>query len=301
MTFLSGAQATISADGYVAEIASIGATLRTLRYRERNLVLPFGADEVRPFYAGATLAPWPNRIVDGRYSFDGNDYRVDLTEPERGHALHGFATWLDFAIVEQSGSAVTLAATIPPRTGYPFSIAVRVEFALDARGLATRVTGSNIGTARSPWGTGPHPYLLAGSGTTDDWHLELSADAVLAVDGRLSPEAVEPVSGDFDLRAGRSLSGVVLDHAFTALSRDANGAAVARLVDAHGVGVEVRWGADCGWVQVFTGDLPDPSLFRRAVAIEPMTCPPDAFNSGVDLIVLDPGGSATASWLITAV
>ena len=96
----SGNQYTITAGDYEATIASVGATLRTLIYRGRDLVVPFEPDIVRPFFRGATLAPWPNRIVDGRYVFRGRSYEVALTEPGRGQALHGLASWLDFAPVE---------------------------------------------------------------------------------------------------------------------------------------------------------------------------------------------------------
>ncbi|HWU31187.1 MAG TPA: galactose mutarotase, partial [Microbacterium sp.] len=60
------------------------------------------------------------------------------------------------------------------------------------------------------------------------------------------------------------------------------------------------WDAGCPWVQVHTADLPDPAASRRGLAVEPMTCPPDAFNSGTDLIVLEPGAAHTAGWSIRA-
>jgi len=78
--------------------------------------VPFDADEVRPWYRGATLAPWPNRVVDGRYTFAGVERRLALTEPDRGHALHGLAGWLDYVPIEESSSHVTLSATIEPQT-----------------------------------------------------------------------------------------------------------------------------------------------------------------------------------------
>ena len=82
-------------------MASVGASLRTLSYDGRDLVLPFGADELRPAYRGMTLAPWPNRIVDGRYAFRGAGLQLPLTEPARSHALHGLVGWLDFEVTDR--------------------------------------------------------------------------------------------------------------------------------------------------------------------------------------------------------
>ena len=180
----SGIQHTIRAGEYEAVIASVGATLRSLTYAGRDLVVPFGADEVRPAHRGATLAPWPNRVVDGAYSFGGRDFQLALTEPARSHALHGLATWLDFDAVEAGDDHVTLEAVISPQTAYPWRLVVRVGFALGSDGLTQSVAVRNESERAAPWGTGPHPYLVAGAGRVDGWTLTLPADRVLAVTAR---------------------------------------------------------------------------------------------------------------------
>lgn len=297
----SGRQLTITARGYRAEIASIGATLRALTFEGRDLVIPFDADEVRPAHRGATLAPWPNRIVDGRYVFDGATYQLALTEPARSHALHGLVTWLDFGVREIADDRVVLAAVIQPQAGYPFRVEVQVEYSVDATGLHQRVTGRNLGADAAPWGTGPHPYLTAGDEHVDDTELLLPASEVLTVTAdRLSPVALEPVDAhpEWDFRTPRRIGDTFIDHAFTGLQRDARGGAAVRLRGASGAGVEMMWDAGCPWVQVHTADLPDSVASRRGLAVEPMTCPPDAFNSGTDLIVLEPGAAHTAGWSI---
>jgi aldose 1-epimerase len=299
----SGWQLRIVAGDYEADIASIGASLRALRFRGRDLVVPFDADEVRPRYRGATLAPWPNRVVDGRYSFAGEEHQLPLTEPERGHALHGLVCWLDFAVREIADDSVVLAAVIVPQAGYPFHVEVQVEYRLDAHGLHQRVTGRNVGAEAAPWGTGPHPYLSADDERVDQTELELPASEVLTVTAdRLSPIAVESVDAhpEWDFRAPRPIGDTFIDHAFTALTRDAAGVATARLRGASGEGVEMVWDAACPWVQVHTADTPDAATTRRGLAVEPMTCPPDVFNSGTDLIVLEPGAEHAASWSIRA-
>ncbi|MFF2370657.1 aldose 1-epimerase family protein [Agromyces sp. NPDC058110] len=300
---LSGQQYAIAAHGYEATIASIGASLRTLTFEGRDLVVPFAADEVRPAYRGVTLAPWPNRVVDGRYRFGDVDEQLPLTEPDRGHALHGLAAWLDFTPLHRESARVVLAATIEAQAGYPHRLAIEVEFRVDAGGLHTSVKATNVGPDAAPYGTGPHPYLVAGVGLVDDWTLTLPAAEVLEVTpDRLIPTGLAPVDapregGSFDFRMPRRIGSTEIDHAFTGLAYDTDGehgAVQVTVTDDGGRGVGMAWGRDCPWVQVHTAD----GSGRSGLAVEPMTCPPDAFNSGTDLIVLEPGASTTAHWTI---
>lgn len=298
----SGRQLRIAAHGYEAVIASVGASLRMLTFEGRDLVVPFGADEVRPGYRGTTLAPWPNRIVDGRYEFGGAEHQLALTEPARGQALHGLLSWAEFSDRLVLDDRVVLAAVIEPQTGYPFRVEVETEYRLGEEGLQQTVTARNLGTDAAPWGTGPHPYLVAGDGLVDDWALTLPASEVLTVTpDRLSPIAVEPVDShpQWDFRAPRPIGDVFIDHAFTGLDR-ADGIAEVRLTSGDR-GVALSWDARCPWVQIHTADNPgQDGIHRIGLAVEPMTCPPDAFNSAVDLVVLEPGAEHSAAWSIRA-
>jgi aldose 1-epimerase len=295
---ISGTRVPLRSGGYAAEIATVGATLRSLTVDGRDLVVPFAEDEVRPLYRGVVLVPWPNRVVDGRYTFDGSMQQLPLTEPDRGHALHGLVCWSDFRVVARSTAAVTLETEVVAQTGYPHPLRVEVEYLLTDDGLETRITTTNVGDSRAPYGASAHPYLVAGPGRVDDWTLELAADEVLEVDPeRLIPQGLAPVAdGPFDFATARRIGDRFIDHAFTGLR-----AHRARVVAADGHGTELRWDAVAPWVQVHTGDRPEPEYHRAGLAVEPMTCPPDAFNSGTDLIVLEPGESHSLTWTISAV
>jgi aldose 1-epimerase len=298
---ISGTQYRIESGGYVAHIASVGATLRALTLDGRDLVVPFDADELRPAYRGATLAPWPNRVTDGQYRFDDEDLVLALTEPDRGHALHGLASWLDFSTMRVDESSVALTAVVEAQAGYPFRIRVDVTYRVSADGLETIVEATNVGATRAPAGLGPHPYLVAGPGLVDEWDLELPASRVLTVEGdRMIPGPVVGVEdAGFDFRTSRRIGATEIDHAFADLTRsESDGDAVVRVTAADGSGVGMRWGDACPWVQVHTADKPGLPVHRIGLAVEPMTCPPDAFNSGVDLDVLEPGESLVASWHI---
>ncbi|SFR62178.1 aldose 1-epimerase [Microbacterium azadirachtae] len=305
----SGRQFALAAEGYEADIASVGATLRALRFEGRDLVVPFPADRVRPNYRGATLAPWPNRVVDGRYAFGGMEHRLPLTEPERGHALHGLVAWSAFVARVVEPDRVVLATTIEPQAGYPFRVEVVVEYRLGADGLTQTVTGRNIGADPAPWGTGPHPYLVAGDAEegappVDGWTLLLPASVVLTVTpDRLSPVALEPVDAhpQWDFRAARRIGATFIDHAFTELAAP-GGIASVEVRARDGRGVALHADEACRWVQIHTADTPaDPATHRIGLAVEPMTCAPDAYNSGAGLTVLAPRGEHVASWRIQAV
>ena len=312
-TPLSGTQHALRAGDYEAVIAGVGASLRSLTYQGRDLVVSFDADQVRPGHRGATLAPWPNRIVDGTYTFEGAEQQVPLTEPARGHALHGLASWIEFHPVDKEASHVTLEAVVEAQKGYPWRVVVRTTYALTSLGLTQSVTGINVSEHPAPWGTSAHPYLVAGTGHVDDWTFELPAAQVLQVTpDRLIPTELTGVDADadrFDFRTARAIGDVEIDHAFTDLSGDADGVVTARLADAAGSGVEMVWDAACPWVQVYTSDQPggvsDPA-HRTGLALEPMTCAPDAFNADdypydTGVITLAPGESATAHWRIGAI
>ena len=300
---LSGMQFTIEHGGYSATIASVGASLRRLTWEGRDLVVPFAEDEVRPGYRGAVLAPWPNRVVDGSYTFDGVDYQLPLTEPSRAHALHGLVCWADWSLQARSSDSVSLGTTIVPSDGYPHRIILLVTYSLADGGLTTTVTAENVGASTAPYGTGPHPYLVAGPGTVDDWTLEFPAASYLTVTpDRLSPVAVAPVENtpEFDFRTPRVIGDTFIDHAFTAIARDTDATATVTLTSPVGTGVRLTFGQELPWLQVHTADRPAPERSRIGLAVEPMTCPPDAFSTGEDLVRLAPGATHSAAWTIAA-
>jgi aldose 1-epimerase len=306
---VSGSQHVITAGPYQAAIASVGATLRQLTFEGRDLIVPFADHQIRPNYRGAVLAPWPNRVIDGRYTVDGEVRQLPLTEPNRGHALHGLVAWTNFEVSTAGPDHVGLRTVVEARTGYPHRLALEVTYQADAvQGLRWSVSVTNLSAQAAPYGTGPHPYLVAGPGRLDECWFELPASDYMTVEGeRLLPGKLESVEGTaFDFRQSRRLGPVMIDHAFVGL--DFSGASSgsprpgtvrASLRHPSGSGVAITWDKACPWVQVHTADLPVAQASRLGLAVEPMTCPPDAFNSGTDLIWLEPGGRHRAEWVLT--
>ena len=299
---LTGDEVRLRHGAYSASVVTLGASLRSLEHDGRPLVVPFAADRMRPVFRGALLAPWPNRVVDGRYAFEGEEQQLALSEPDRGHALHGLLAWADWRVEAVAENAVGLATELAPCAGYPHRLVVECVHALTDDGLTTTVAARSLGT-RAPYGVSAHPYLTAGGADLDACVLTLPASRYVETRGdRLLPGAVSDVAAAPwpDFRRPGVVGGARVDHAFTGLDRDADGRARVRLEAPDGFAVEMSWGRELGWVQVHTADRPEPELDRAGLAVEPMTCPPDAFSTGEDLVVLEPGGRHSASWRIAA-
>jgi aldose 1-epimerase len=281
----TGEQYELRAGDYAATVTQVGAVLRGLRYGARDLVRGFRAEHAMPLYRGAVLAPWPNRVADGRYSFASSAHQLPVNEIERGCALHGLVAWDGWLLSRRRESSLRLEHRLWPRPGYPFLLALDVSYELQEQlGLSITLSARNDGMDPAPYGASIHPYLVAGPGRADDWSLRLQAATVLAVDPiRLRPHGESPVSDGFDFRHPRPVGPERIDHAFTALNFDADDRCTARLRAADGAGVQMARDSGCRWVQVHTADRPEPSMNRVGLALEPMTCPPDAFNSGIGL------------------
>ncbi len=297
MSLLSGTQVHLSRGAQSATIATIGAALRVYSVGGSDVVVRFREDEVAPAFHGMVLAPWPNRLADGQYSFGGRDLQLAISEPARNTALHGLACWDHWTVATSSSDAVTLVLNLPASPGYPFSLRMSVTYALTDDGLTITTTALNTGATALPYGVGYHPWISPGAGSLDDCTLELGADSLVTVDDRLLPTGTTPVTGDMDYREARSLAGSDLDDAFVDATRDADGRSWARLTRGDGSTVEI-WMDDAAkaW-QVCTGNHISPeSAQRSGVAIEPMSCIADAFRTGDDLVTLQPGEVHTLTW-----
>src|SRR5918994_1853378 len=238
----SGHQYAIADGSSQAMVTQVGATLRSYTVDGRDVIDGFGIEERAVDGRGQVLAPWPNRLTDGRYRYGGRDCQAPLNEPSRHGAIHGLVRWLDWSPVAHDAGAVTLSCAVRPQPGYEWHLDLEVTYALDGNGLTVTCRAVNVDTARAPPGVGFHPYLTLGTSS---------------VDGLADPDA------------GRSVR-LWVDDAY------------------H-------------YLMVYTADRVGRQARRRtAIAVEPMTCPPDALVSGADLIELDPGASWHGSWGIQA-
>jgi aldose 1-epimerase len=276
----------------------VGGGLRTYDADGVPVIAGFAESEMCTGCAGQLLAPWPNRIRDGRYTFAEHAYQLSLTEAERHNAIHGLVNWTCWHPVEVGEDAVTLAVDLPPQPGYPWPLRLTTRWSVGESGLTSTTTATNVGEVPCPFGFAAHPYLAPPAGTAvDDLLLHVPAEQRLLVDGRLLPIGAARVAGtEFDFSSPRRIGALVLDTAFGGVTRDPDGASTVTVSTVDGAGVRIWADAGFGWWQVFTADTLTAERKRAAVAVEPMTCPPDAFRSRRDLITLEPGETWSGTW-----
>jgi aldose 1-epimerase len=297
----SGQQFSIHSGDYSAVVTESGAALRALTHAGRPLLDGFAEDRMSSGGRGQLLMPWPNRIRDGRYLFEGSSQQLALTEPSRHNASHGLARWAAWSLVAHRPDHVTLAYRLMGQTGYPWTLDLEAGYALGADGLTVTQTATNRSDAAAPYASGAHPYLLAGEGPVDRWTVEVPGGLRVLTDAeRLLPTGTEEVEGTpYDLRGPRELGDLVLNHAYGRLQRGVDGRATVRLGAPEGTGVDLWVDERHHWLMLYTAD-DVPATARHSLAVEPMTAPPDAFNSGIDLVRQEPGERFSASWGIRA-
>jgi aldose 1-epimerase len=298
----SGSQYRIRHEDHAAVITEIGATLRELHLAGSSVIEGFGAHEPSTAGRGQVLAPWPNRLEDGTYSFMGREGLAQLDEPEAHNAIHGLVRWTAWTPDVVSRDAIVLRCELRRQPAYPWDVDLRVTYALSDTGLRVATTVTNRSPDPAPFGLGFHPYLTVGTDTVDDVLLTIPGEELVVTDHRALPTGRENVAGGgLDFREPRQVGATRLDNAFTALRRDSAGRAAVRLERPDGRMAMSLW-MDEGfrYVQVYTGDTVQPEgRRRRAIAIEPMTCPANALRTGTDLIRIEAGGTWRADWGIT--
>lgn len=295
----SGVQYEVSLGDQRAVVAEVGAAVRFYTVGGRAVVVPFGESQIAPAFHGAVLLPWPNRLRDGRYTFDGVAYQVPLTEPGRQVALHGLVCWERWSVVEHTTSLVRLQIDLVPTPGYPFALRSVITYELTPEGLDVTLTTTNVGDRDAPYGAGFHPWLSPGEGSLDECVLRLDAETWVSTDERLLPTGEAPIPAALDFREPRLLAGTVLDDAFVDATFT-DGRSWLHLTGKDGATAAAWMDESLTCWQACTGDAIDASAYvRSGLAAEPMTCTADAFRTGDRLIRLQPDQTQTAHWGLT--
>ena len=279
-----------------ATITAVAAGIRTLSINGIDLVPAYGEDQAPPMGAGIVLAPWPNRIRDGRWTHDGVTRQLAITEPARDNAIHGLPRYTEYTAIDRERDSVTLRAVIYPQLGYPFLLGTAVHYELVSDGLQVTHFVENLGVEAAPVAIGSHPYLKIGGVPTADLSLRLDAASHIEVDDRLLPTGEVPVDGtEWDFREGRRVGDVDLDDAFGELASE-DGQVLHTLTAPDGRSVSIWADDEFDYVQVFTTREFPGEDGDVAIAVEPMTAPAEAFNSGRGLRWLGPGEDWQLSW-----
>jgi aldose 1-epimerase len=298
----SGRQFEIRFQEQAVTVVEVGGGLRAYTAAGADVLDGYALDEPCSGGRGQLLLPWPNRIEDGTYRFAGAEQRLPLTEPERGNAIHGLGRWSSWSATDHGPAAVTMRLRLFPQPGYPFLLDLETSYSLDEAGLSVRMAAANRGDEACPFGAGAHPYLTAGEAPIDGCRIGIPAAARLTADGRGIPAGRQPVNGTvWDFRDPRPIGDLALDTAFTDLATGADGTTHVELASPATGRTVTLWAeaAAFPYLMVFSGDTLAPERRRQGLAVEPMTCPPNAFRSGESLIVLEPGQAWSGAWGIT--
>ncbi len=300
-TAATGDQWVIGHGHQRAVITEVGATLRSFTVGERAVIDGFGPGEWSHGGRGQVLAPWPNRLGDGRYSFEGVDAQAPLNEPASNNAIHGLVRWVPWRMTGRAQNRVSMECELRPSPAYPFALRLGLEYRLGRDGLIVLAGAENIGPTDLPFGLGFHPYLTVGTRSVDMMRLRVPAETRLIADDRGLPVGRGPVAGtEFDFTQGRLIGVTRMDTGFTGLIRGTDGRVRVEVDHPDGDGGVTLWADErFGYLMIYTGDTLDGDERRTSLAVEPMTCPPDALRSGIDVAVLRPGARWAGSWGIT--
>ena len=279
-----------------AVITSVAAALRHLSVDGHDLVQGFAETSTPPFGCGIVLVPWPNRVRDGRWMHKDAALQLDLTEVDRMNAIHGLLRNTPYQLVDKTADAVTLGAAVVPQHGYPFHLWTTVDYRLTGNGIRVTHAVTNLGDTAAPYAVGIHPFIRVGSHPVDTLTITARTIEHVMVDDRLNPVGVEPATGEWDLTAGRVIGELTLDDAFR-VQPDADGMVRTIVAAPDNTETEVWQDGDWQWLQLFiTRTFPTAEGPVTAIAVEPMTAPADALNSGIGLRWIEPGASWSGSW-----
>src|SRR4051794_32090530 len=295
----SGEQYEIRHGDHRAVVVSVGGGLRSYDLAGAAVLDGYAEDAMADGARAQTLVPWPNRVQDGSWTWQGTQLQLAITEPEQHNAIHGLVRWMPFGLVERSPSSVSLEFTSYPQPGYPWPLRVRNDVSLADDGLTVGTSITNAGATAAPVAAGSHPYITVGTPTVDTALLHIPADTYLPTGEQQIPTGRADVGGTpYDFRTPRAIGDTSIDYTFTDLHRDADGRFRLRLAAPDGDRTVTFWvGPAYDFVEIFTGDaLPDASRRRQGLGVEPMTAAPNGLVTGDGVVVLEPGDTWSGEW-----
>ncbi|MFN8521913.1 MAG: aldose 1-epimerase [Chloroflexota bacterium] len=257
-------------------------------------------------YGIPILYPWPNRVRGGVFTFRGR--RVQLPTAGAGpHAIHGLTRLMPWNVeasgTDRTGAFIRCAVQVGGgQSPFPFATTLRVEYRLSGQSIGMRAEATNDTTVAAPTGFGIHPWFtlpLGPNGSRDACMLTLPAREIWELEELVTTGRRLPVPPDLDLRDGRTLAALALDHVYTGLALE-DGWCTATVDDTTNARrIEVASDA------AFREHVVYAPSSRNVVCLEPYTCTTDAFNldeRGVDAgtVALLPGQRWSGTLVVRA-
>ncbi len=246
-------------------------------------------------YRSSKLMPFPNRLCDGKYTFDQKKYQCDISRPQEAHAIHGLwhSTKMQVIKLKSTEKKATLHLLHTYKggdNGYPFKCTILYKYRLSNKGFRCTTEVLNEGKTPMPFGDGWHPYFKLDSPSIDDLEMITPPVRYLVNNNRNVPTG-ELVSF-LDFFQGASLAQTNLDHGFKLLQSNGKAKTILRNpLTKTAIKIWQQAGEQqYDYLQIYTPND------RKTIAIEPMTCAANAFNNNLGTIIIAPKETWTSKY-----
>ena len=255
-----------------------GANVLHLDFQGKNILDGYHTPEeleAAKWGKSVLLFPFPNRLDRGRYTWQGHEYQFPINNAATENAIHGFvrdeAFEVDFIFLAKDHASILCSYTYEgQREYYPFPFTLEVEFMIHDDGTFTlEAAVENLHDQPIPIGFGWHPYFQLVEGA--DAHLmQLPACEKVDINERMIPTGLRTAFPTFQRK--KKVGDTFLDNCFRAARPSGSYGMVLESPDSR---LTVKASArQFPYFQVFTPP------HRASIALEPMSCNVDAFNSG---------------------
>ncbi len=283
-----------SADGFWrAEVNLVASALVSLWFEDIEIVTsPY--HEPGRAAAGVIMAPWPNRLEDGRWQMGAREFAAPINDAEGHNANHGLVLGKAFDVLERSESSLRLETNLFDAAAYPFDVTLTVNFILQNTGLEINISTKNCDKVSAPIAFGLHPYFVAEQSS----QLQLNAKTLISKNERNLPTQAISIEESTVAKQGLNLvEHLQVDDCFTDLIAE-DGFSVTRLSrPAAGLTVEIRQTEELSYLMLYTLQE-EAKQKRRLIAIEPQTAPVNAFKKLDQVKILGAGESFGATCMI---
>ena len=262
-------------DTSMASISPTGGMLLDLRLAGSELISSAGRPDPRTFFMGTVLAPWPNRLRDGRYQLDSVSYQFAGLDAQE-NLNHGLIGQRKLDVISQEQSTISLSYEFGGDSGYPFEVSLQLRYEITESELRVEAIATNNEPEPVPFAIGFHPYFLVG----EDFELTGKFSHHVTTDERMLPSGVEEV-------AGLSYKGGQIDDCYFGADRI--------LLRTSTGSVEVVLEENLSHFMFYR---PGPDLGSSMLAIEPMSAAANVFADSIESVLLVPGESKRFAYLI---
>jgi len=267
----------------------------------RDIIYGYGNEENKAGSMGDILFPFPGRVKDSIYEFDGKKYLLSGTKIKDGHAKDGFAKINPWKIPPQKENEAKLLFEMTEEEyepkGFPFSLQLTLHYSLSKDGFTCRAEVLNFGSKPAPFGLGFHPYFSLGANSVNDLEIKIPAKKLVEFDNNLFPtgKTIDLEYSSLNFGNSKKIKENIIDNCFCGLDTE-NGIAKTCLTF-QDYKVKIWQDRNFPYLQIYSGDTIPEQYRRHGLAVEPQTCTGFALNKPeMGLIILSPDEKFIGSW-----